>query len=271
MDRTVIVTGASTGIGAITARRFWQEGAKVVLVARTESNLVAVARQMDPTSTLVLPLDISEPEAAAYILEKAQARFGHIHIVVNSVVSHPQGLFEKNDLGDLAAMVDVNLRAPLLLCRLALPYLRRSGKGTIVNVGSMAGRIPVPGAATYSATKAALRTFSLALAQELKNRGITVSIVSPGPVLTDRVRRELDRIPDLVFCIPVPTPEQVADAILACAHDDKPERAIPPIGGFLTSAGEALPWARNLCLPLAWRLGRWRKGQIRKMVQSGLR
>jgi NADP-dependent 3-hydroxy acid dehydrogenase YdfG len=138
-DKTVVVTGASSGIGTVIARQFAAEGAKVVLAARGKEALEAVACAIGRENVLVVPTDVADLTAAAALLEQAEAHFGAVHVLVNNAATHARGLVEDRSAGDLAAMVDVNLRAPVALCCTAIPYLRRAGGGAIVNVGSIGG------------------------------------------------------------------------------------------------------------------------------------
>ncbi len=110
---------------------------------------------------------------------------------------------------------------------MVLPYLRNAGGGAVVNVGSTGGLVPVAGAATYNATKAGLRIFSLALAEELPDSGITVSVILPGPVATDFFLGQIERVPPIVFCQSMSSPQAVARLILDYAADGRPERVIP--------------------------------------------
>ena len=181
VNRTAVITGASTGIGEATARRFAAEGARVVLAARSADALAAIAESIGADQALAVPTDVTDRDALVALLEWAEQRFGRIDILVNNAGYYGRGRVEDAELDDLIRTVDVNLRAPVTLCRLVLPYLRRAGGGAIVNVASLAGRVPIAGAAAYCATKFGLRAFSFALAEELAGTGITVSAVSPGP------------------------------------------------------------------------------------------
>jgi hypothetical protein len=134
--------------------------------------------------------------------------------------------------------------------------MRRAGRGAIVNVASLAGRVPLPHEATYSATKFGLRAFSLALADELHGTGITVSVVSPGPVDTGFIMSDLDHVPDIVLSQPMSTADQIAALVLDCAADGKPERARPRVGGALATLGYIAPPLRRVLRPLLEARGR---------------
>jgi len=258
-DKTVIITGASSGIGAEAARRFAAEGARVVLAARRKEAMEAVAMSMDPDRRLIIPLDVTDTEGVAGMLERVQARFGRIDILVNNAGCHARGPVGSKETADLTQMVDVNLRAPIALCRMVLPYLKRAGGGAIVNVASLAGHVPFAGAAVYCATKFGLRMFSLSLAEELEGSGISVSVVSPGPVDTEFFQGQFDDIADFAFSSPMSSSEQVARLILACAFDGRRERAIPRFSRWIATACYLSPRIRRALKPLMIRIGRRNK------------
>jgi len=137
-----------------------------------------------------------------------------------------------------------------------LPYLRQGGRGAIVNVASIAGQIPVPHEAVYSASKFGLRAFTFALREELQGQPITVSAVSPGPVDTGFIMAEIDDVPDMVFANPMSTAEDVARLILDCAADGVRERTIPVSTGYLARVGNAFPALRRMLEPMLEKRGR---------------
>ena len=272
VNRTAIITGASTGIGEATARRFAAEGARVVLAARSADALEAIADSIGADQALAVPTDVTDLDALAALLERTQQHFGRIDILVNNAGYYGRGRVEENDMDDLLRTVDINLRSAMALCRLVLPYLRQAGGGAIINVSSLAGRIPLAGAAAYSATKFGLRAFSFSLAEELGGSGITVSAVSPGPVDTDFFSGGFDGIPDMMLLPPMHSADQIAGLILACAHDGKRERVIPWYAGWAANAGYLFPWAKRLSKPLLERIGRYHKKKyLKRTAQSSSR
>src|ERR1043165_278356 len=173
-DRTIVITGASAGIGLSCARQFAEAGANVVLVARGAAELErarAEIAQIGPA--LAVAADVAAPDGPARIVSGALGRFRGPPVLVNNAGRHARGPFGDQTETDLGAMVDVNLRAPILLTRRALPHLIAGGRGAIVNVASLAGKVPTGGSAVYCATKFGLRGFSMALADELRGTGVT--------------------------------------------------------------------------------------------------
>ena len=263
-DRTVVLTGGSEGVGAATARLFAQAGANLVLVARGRKKLEAIAEELrDKTRVEICPMDVSDPEACVNLFKKAEFEFGRVDVLVNNAGYHARGLVEEIDADELAKMVDVNLRAPIVLSRLALPFLRKSDAAAIINVGSLAGRTPVPGSATYGATKAGLKSFTYAIAEELRDSHIKVAVVSPGPIDTGFIMSDIDDVSDLTFSQPLSTAEQVAQTVLDLCGNALREQSMPPASGVLTTLTYLFPWIGRAARPMLERKGQRVKAKLK--------
>jgi short-subunit dehydrogenase len=260
-NRTVLITGASAGVGKAAAEAFHDAGANVVLIARTEAPLRRAAEKLARSHWIAV--DVANTAAMERAMNECVERFGGIHGLVNNAGAHFRGNLEKRSVDEIATMVDVNLRAPLVLTRMILPWLRQNG-GFIVNVASLAGKVPLDGAATYSATKFGLRAFTIAMAQELRGTGITVSAVSPGPIDTGFIMDDIDEVEDIVFSQTMCSASDVAHMILACARDGKLEREFPIGGAKLATLGYLIPQLRRTMKPLLSAKGRRVKEQLRK-------
>ena len=263
-NKTVIITGASAGVGAACARLFAGHKAKLVLVARGEAALNTIADELrSQCEVLTVVMNVASNKDCLTLLEKAEAAFGAVHVIINNAGMHARGDLKTISPMDVAAMVDINMRAPLLLSCAAIPYLQRAGEGAIVNVGSLAGRAPLQGAATYSATKAGLRAFSYALADELRDSGISVGSVSPGPIDTGFIMDEIDAVEDIVFSQPMSTAEQVAEGILAVATGQEIEVVLPAASAKLTHISYLFPKLRRRLRPKLYEQGRKNKEKYR--------
>lgn len=268
-DKTVIITGASEGIGAAAARKFANAGANLVLVARNKKNLEAVAEALrDKSQVAIFAMDVSDDEACVDLFKKADFEFGRVDILVNNAGCHNRGEVETVSADDLGRMIDVNLRAPIVLTRRALPYLRKAKGGAIVNVASLAGRTPVPGGATYSASKFGLRIFTFALAEELRGTNIKVAAISPGPVDTGFIMADLDNTPPMTFSQPMSTADEVAQGILDLCGNNQRELAMPRSSGFLATLGYLLPWLHRALWPHLERKGQRAKNALKAEARA---
>jgi len=269
--KVVVVTGASSGIGEAAARAFAAEGGSVAVVARTRNALERLAGELQQSGAkaLAVQADVGEPRAAETVLERVLAEFGGIDVLVNNAGVNYRGAVQERTADELARIVQVNLLAPILFTRAAIPYLLRRGGGAIVNVASLAGRIPLPHEATYCATKFGLRGFSFSVAEELRGSGVTVSVVSPGPVDTGFIMSSIEEVPDMVFSQPMSTSEEIAKLVLDSAADGARERTASPLSSVMTTVGYLLPSvARNL-KPLVERRGRRAKQAFLRRAGKG--
>jgi NAD(P)-dependent dehydrogenase (short-subunit alcohol dehydrogenase family) len=185
-DRTVLVTGASSGIGRETALAFAAAGANLVLVARRAKVLAKVAAETRKlgASTLVAAADVTQPAAVAACFRKAVKRFGAVDVVINNAgVLIPARVVDLKTT-DLQRMLDVNLLGALYVMQEAVRQMREQSRGHIVNVGSLAGRRGFSPLGGYCATKFALIGLTEALRTELVGERIHVSLVLPGVVDT---------------------------------------------------------------------------------------
>jgi NAD(P)-dependent dehydrogenase (short-subunit alcohol dehydrogenase family) len=221
----VIVTGASSGIGAETAMRLGRSGTTVVLAARRAEELAEVAARISGAGgrAVAVPTDVRDPAAVTALVERARALSGRIDGLVNNAgVGGAPSILTDDAIVD--AMIDVNLRAPIRLMRAVVPIMLAQGGGAIVNIGSMAGEIGIGGA--YSATKFALRGMTDSVRRELAGTGIGVTLIEPGYIATPSNRRS-----------GLPGPEIVAAAVERALR--RPRRRI------------VVPFKYRVAIPLA--------------------
>jgi short-subunit dehydrogenase len=243
-QKIALVTGGSSGIGLATARQLAALGARVALVARTEKTLRDAAQELGGEAFVC---DMNDLSSVAALPAKVVERLGALDIVVNNAGLHHRGPLLSIEPLALGDMITVNLAAPVVLCRAAVPLLRKPG--SIVNVASLSGMVPLRLQVTYGASKAGLRSFSRALRDELAGSGVTVSVVSPGPVDTGFFGEELERVADVVFSQPMSTAEQVAMAIVRCIEEGTDEIALPWLSAKMCTLGYLSPSLTRLLRP----------------------
>lgn len=269
--KVVVVVGASLGIGAEAARRFAAEGARLVLAARGVERLETFAAELRAGGATVVsvPTDIADPAACRALISRTVETFGGLDVLVNNAALHHRGPVETVSPDALADMVDVNLRAVVYLTCLALPHLRARGAGAVIQVASLAGCVPTPGSATYSATKFGVRAFSRALDDELAGTGVRIKVVSPGPVATGFILDDLDHVTDLTLSQPMSTAAEVAQAIVELALNDRFEHKMPASSGRLTTIGYLFPGLGRWLRPLLEKKGRRNKARLRAGSTGG--
>lgn len=217
-----VVTGASHGIGRATAHALAARGATVVAAGLHEADLAGLVAAIGGSS---LPVDVRDPAHAEDLIKHAVDRHGRLDVVVaNAGVGHAGPVAEMTP-ERICDLVDINVRAPLLLTRAALPGMLERRRGAIVLVSSIAGRMPVTGEAVYSATKAAIEAFAEPLREELRGTGVTVSTVAPGVVAT-RFFDERGAPYQRRYPRPV-APERIAAAIVRSAESGTPQSVVP--------------------------------------------
>lgn len=208
-DAVVVITGASRGIGAATARAFAEAGARTVLAARPSADLAAVAAE---TGGLALPTDVRDESAVRALSGEVERRFGRVDVLVCSAGLGRFGPVSALAAADFDLTLAVNLRGTFLVCQAFLPLMLRQGRGHIFTLASIAATRAFPGAAAYCAAKWGVLGFSRVLAEEVRRQGVKVTALLPGsvdsPFWDAAGGTELPREAML-------HPRDVADAILA--------------------------------------------------------
>jgi NADP-dependent 3-hydroxy acid dehydrogenase YdfG len=186
-NQIALITGASSGIGQAIAEAFVRAGAHLVVVARREERLRALADMAEQAGRQcqVVVGDVRQPETAQQAVDAAFTRFGQLDILVNNAGIGRYGDLVQSSIDDYDAMMDTNMRSTFLFTHTAVPRLIQQKRGTIIVISSMAGVMGFPGEAIYCSTKFAQVGFALALERELRPRGIRVGVVMPGGVKTE--------------------------------------------------------------------------------------
>ncbi|MFT7026166.1 MAG: meso-butanediol dehydrogenase/(S,S)-butanediol dehydrogenase/diacetyl reductase [Paracoccaceae bacterium] len=190
-DKVIIVTGASSGIGAATARRFAAEGGSVVLVARRLDRLDALAAELPDGAALAVECDVADSAAVNAMVAQVVARFGRIDVLVNNAGVAVGGQIETVSDDDWARVMAVNVNGVFHGVRAAMPHLRESA-GNIVNVSSVSGIRGDWGLSPYNASKGAVSNFTRALALDAVKTGVRVNAVAPSLTRSEMVTRIMD-------------------------------------------------------------------------------
>ena len=191
-----VVTGGGRGIGQAVARTLAEAGARVVLAARTVTEIQAVARELGGAGCDVGAerCDVTDPEAVEGLRRRALERLGAVDILVNNAGVATSAPLKSQTLEEWRRLFAVNVEGAFLVTRAFLPGMIERGRGRVVNVASVAGRTGAPYLAAYTASKHALVGFTRALAAEVAARGVTVNAVCPGYVDTPLTERSIENI-----------------------------------------------------------------------------
>jgi short-subunit dehydrogenase len=252
--KAVLVTGASSGIGAAAARAFAAARARVALLARRRDRLEALAGALRGAGAevLVCVADVTDAAAVAACVEQAVAEWGRIDVLVNNAGRGLAAPFDAITAQELRDILEVNLVAVLTATQAVLPRMRRQGSGHIVNVGSIAGRRASPLTAAYNATKFGLVGLSESLRQELRGTGIHVSIVFPVNTETEFRDVEPKKVERGLYG-PVQSAETVARAIVRCARRPRPEVYPYPPARLLAALSALTPRIADWLMDAAMR------------------
>jgi NADP-dependent 3-hydroxy acid dehydrogenase YdfG len=212
-DLVIVITGASSGIGAALAELVGKQGGKPVLVARREPELKAVAARSG-AHALPIVADVTERAEVVRAVEQTVTHFGQLDVWVNNAGRGITRMVSELTDADLDEMFAVNVKSALYGMQAVLPHFKQRGRGHIINVSSMLGRVPfAPFRSAYSASKHALNSLTANLRMELRGTGIHVSTVSPGVVATEFGLRALHGGVDSRALPAVQTAEHVAQVI----------------------------------------------------------
>ncbi len=184
-DKVVVITGASSGLGAATARQLAQQGAKLVLGARRLDRLQALVEELSLGHAAAVRTDVTQYAQVRHLVDHAVQSHGRIDVIINNAGLMPNSPLERGKVEDWDRVIDVNMKGVLYGIAAALPYMKAQHSGHIINVSSVAGHKVRPGNAVYAAAKTAVRVISEGLRQEVKPYNIRTTVISPGVVATE--------------------------------------------------------------------------------------
>jgi short-subunit dehydrogenase len=249
---TVVITGASTGIGRALALAWAERGATVIASARNAEALREVARALEDRggSARVVPGDVTDPAVRRALVAEAEREGGGVDVLVNNAGRGYYASIPEIDLDALRSLFELNVVAPLALTQLALPQLARR-RGTVVMISSVAGVVAPPRYAAYSASKFALEAISMAMRAELGRDGVRVVVVRPGPVDTPFRSNSARGASEKGYTQPDPraqSAEDVAARTLRAVDRGKPTAETSPFVRFTSVVSRLSPAAMRLAL-----------------------
>ncbi len=251
---TTLITGASSGIGEVFARKLAARGRNVLLVARSEDKLITLCNELGRSSSIraqYVAMDLSQPESPARLFEEAEKRGLVVDMLINNAGFGSMGEFSKLDLARELNMIDLNIKSLVELTHRFLQPMVQRRQGVIINVASTAAFQPVPLMATYAATKAFVLSFSEALWEENRPQGIKVMALCPGVTDTNFFEAARGQKPPARIS---QTPEEVVDvALRGLAHGKS--HIISGWTNFLMTQSERLA-PRSLIVRIAGRMMR---------------
>ena len=210
----MLVTGASSGIGAATARLAHSQGARVVLAARRAERLASLAEELP--GSLAVPTDVTQRADVAELCDRALQASGSIDVLVNNAGQGLHVPLTEVEADDFLAIWELNVLAPLTLMQAVLPAMSRQGAGAIVNVSSMTSLMAIPGLGAYAAAKSALNMLSQVARKEFAAIGVVVSLVYPGITETEfHMSLRAGKLRDGASRMPALPAVKVAEAIIS--------------------------------------------------------
>ena len=225
MNKIVLITGATSGIGLGCARKFAENGDQLILTGRNEKRLDEIRHELEAkgTKVLILPFDVRDSEKAKACIDSLPEEWQHIDVLVNNA-GLALGLEPEyeGDLDDWSTMIDTNIKGLLTMTRLVVPGMVARNSGHIINVGSVAGDAAYAGGNVYCATKAAVKALSDGLRIDVANTAIRVTNLKPGLVETNfsniRFRGDTDRASNVYKGITPLTGDDIADVAVYAAN-----------------------------------------------------
>jgi short-subunit dehydrogenase len=242
---TALITGASGGIGKCFAEKLAAKNTNLIIVARSENKLNALAQQLEQQHNIqvdVIVKDLSQTSAPQEVFDAVQAKGLSVDLLINNAGFGDYGEFIQTDCDRQIQMIQLNNIAVVALTHKFLPQMRERGSGSIINVSSIAAYQPIPYLSIYAATKAFVRSFSEALWAENRQHGVRVLVVSPGPTETNFFE-EANFPPALARnAKSMSTPEEVVDEAMKALENGNAAVVVGGIASkFITGLSSVMP------------------------------
>jgi short-subunit dehydrogenase len=239
--KVVMITGASSGIGATMAQAFAAKGAIPILTARSTQKLEQIAAQISGRNA-VFTLDVTNFKQVEETVKQIVEQFGRIDILINNAGYGIFQTFVDAPIEQFEDMMNVNYMGIVRCTKVVLPFMQQAGSGHIVNIASMAGKIGTAKSTAYTATKHAVIGFTNSLRQELKGTGVSITAINPGPIHTpffDRADPQGSYVKNMAWFML--KPEKVVREIIIAIERNTPEKNLPRIAGIGIKLSQLFP------------------------------
>ncbi len=241
-DKIAIITGAASGIGQATAIELASHGCTMAIIDINEEGLIQTlndVKKYAPDSTAE-KCDISDEYQVKQTIKKIQEHHGRIDILINNAAIMKTKMFTELSVEEFNKHMSVNYYGPINLIRSVIPVMEKQGKGVIINIASVGGRLVVPGTSAYNPSKAAVYAFSEALYYELKDKGIHVGVIVPGGVKTGIFNPDDSKLGQYYESQCTTKPDRIAPQIRKAIEKERWETIVPFSSRFLLLAHDAL-------------------------------
>lgn len=242
-EKTVIITGAANGIGKKIAETLYLNGCKIVVSDIQKDMLNNIYQSYDEKRTLIFPMDVTKSEEWENICLKTIEKFSSIDILLNIAGIIEPGYIHETSVQKIDRQIDINLKGTIYGVHYVSQHMVKNKKGQIINISSMAGLAPIPGLNIYTATKFGVRGFSLAVAQELLEHNVQVSVLCPDAVKTNMLDYQKDKKEAAMTFSgsQVLTVDDLSTAIISLIEKPRFELWLPVSRGILASVGALFP------------------------------
>ncbi len=271
-DKVVIVTGAASGIGRAIINMFANEGAKVVLADINERGIIELEQELKSkgVDATAVHTDVTNLEMIKNLINKTIQKHGKIDVMCNNAGIILPGDIDVTDYSSIDKQIYINLYGIIRGTKEVLPIMKKQGYGHIVNTSSLAGIVPEPGSAIYSATKFGIRGFDLAVRLELKNTGVSISTIMPDSTETPQLHYEATHGGSAMSFLGEPQkPENVANGVANAILKNKIEVYVPHSQGIIARIALMFPWLMPMLWPMLEKQGLKNKEEkIKKLTQK---
>ena len=254
-NRVAIVTGASRGLGPYMARALSAEGVHLALAARSTAELEAVAQEIRDNGgrAIAVTCDVTTEADRKALIDAALAEFGRVDILVNNAGVELTAHFENQPEEEITRVIEVNLTAALNLAHAVLPPMLERKSGHVVNIASLAGKVPVPFSVPYATSKAGLIGFTRSFRSEFKKRGVSASVICPGLVSEAGMYKDMQDQAGVKenFLAGTVSPAKVASDVVKAIRRDRPEMLVyRGPGRMITGIAEFMPGVFERVFPV---------------------